>query len=64
MVAYFASNCPISGPKSVGVSAEVDFNGVQWSPEVGLMFPVQASLETPMRPPRPSAALEAWPSKE
>ena len=60
-MAAYASNCPISGPVSVGVSADVDFNGVQFSYQMGMMFPAEAVLEVPLRQPETSAS-EPWPS--
>jgi hypothetical protein len=42
----YASNCKISGPADVAVSADVDFNGLQWSYVAGLVFPQGASVST------------------
>jgi hypothetical protein len=42
----FASNCRISGPVRVASPAHVDFNGLQWSYTIGLMFPPQAATMT------------------
>ena len=50
-MAAYASNCPISGPVSVGVTPDVDFNGVQFSYQMGMMFPPEAVLEVPMKLP-------------
>jgi hypothetical protein len=47
----YAANCRISGPIAIEAKPDVDLGGVMWSYKVGLMYPPQASLQTPIRPP-------------
>lgn len=45
-MANFVANCKISGPARTAAKADVDFNGLQWSYTIGLMFPPQAAAAT------------------
>lgn len=36
----YASNCPISRPAVLNVAADYDLNGVGWSDDLGLFYPV------------------------
>jgi hypothetical protein len=57
-MARFAANCKISGPTQVATPADVDFNGLQFSYTIGLMFPAQAAAErVPVLPPQAAATL-------
>lgn len=38
----YVANCKISGPRAVPAQAHVDFNGLQFSYVIGLMFPPTA----------------------
>ena len=52
----YASNTPISGPVAITHKADVDFNGLQWSYDVGLMFPSSAAMnKIPTTLPHPIA---------
>lgn len=46
MAGLYASNCKISGPAKIATTADVDFNGLQWSYTVGLVFPQGADEAT------------------
>jgi hypothetical protein len=39
MAGLYRANCKISGPAKVTATPDVDFNGLQWSYAVGLIFP-------------------------
>lgn len=57
-MANYVANCKISGPVDLGVSADVDFNGMQWSYRYGLIFPRQAAAQNvPIILPAPAAAV-------
>jgi hypothetical protein len=45
MARRYASNVKISAPIAVNAQADVDFNGIQFSYTLGLMFPSQASMQ-------------------
>lgn len=45
-MANFVANCKISGPAQTVAKADVDFNGLQWSYTIGLMFPPTAAAQT------------------
>jgi hypothetical protein len=45
MARRYTSNVKISAPIAISTQADVDFNGIQFSYTVGLMFPPQASMQ-------------------
>lgn len=52
MAADYVSNCPISVPLIVATaSADVDFNGVAFSYDIGVFFPTTTVLQPLTLPP-------------
>lgn len=49
----YVSNCQISSPIDIGIRADVDLGGFQFSYTHGLVFPPASQVEAPMRAPEP-----------